>query len=67
MTHVHHCPDCQKSWECVSRDCEKYLVYLCLACYKALMYPYCRKAIAGAAGPALGQKKPNQTDRESRS
>ena len=67
MTHVHYCPDCQKSWDCVSRDCEKYQVYLCLPCYKALLYPHCRKAIAGAAGKSQKEENPNQSEKGSRS
>jgi hypothetical protein len=63
MTHVHHCPDCQTSWDCGSPDCEECAVYLCLICFKGLIYPHCQKAIAGADGSALREEIPNQSDR----
>jgi hypothetical protein len=57
MTHVHHCPDCQKYWKCLSRDCENFAVYLCLECFEALLCPYCHKALAGDAGWARWKEK----------
>jgi hypothetical protein len=57
MTHVHHCPDCEKSWECVNPDCEKYVVYLCLECFEAFLSPKCHQALTGDAGSALREEQ----------
>jgi hypothetical protein len=64
MTHVHYCPDCEKSWECLSRDCEKYAAYLCLKCFDAFMIPKCYKALTGEAGSAQKEEKTNRTEGE---
>jgi hypothetical protein len=69
MTHVHYCPDCENSRECLSRDCEKYASYLCLKCFEGLMCLHCHNALPGDAVSALRKEKTNQSDRaiESRS
>jgi hypothetical protein len=53
MTHVHHCPDCQNNWKCVSAECERYTAYLCRECFEALICLQCYKALAGDDGSTL--------------
>ena len=62
MAHVHHCPDCEKDWECLRRDCEKYAAYLCPECFGAFMIPKCYKASTEDAGSAPREEKIDRSD-----
>jgi hypothetical protein len=63
MTHVHHCRDCENDWECVNSDCENYAAYLCLECFKALIWLQCSQASTGDERSALSEDKTNRSGR----
>jgi hypothetical protein len=49
MLHRHHCPNCQKDWECSNLNCEKYVAYLCQQCYEIFPSPYDKGKHTGAS------------------
>ena len=59
MAHVHYCPDCETSWECLSPRCEKYGAYLCRECFETLICLKCYEVSTGDDGLTLRKRKPS--------